>query len=89
MRNINILYIINLFSGMGSSIFAPLFPIIGQKYNLSNSLIGFLIGIFSLINLFISSSNNKFRKKFSENKLLFLLLFLKQHVYSHMDFYLL
>ena len=75
MRNINILYIINLFSGMGSSIFAPLFPIIGQKYNLSNSLIGFLIGIFSLINLFISSSNNKFRKKFSENKLLFFATF--------------
>ena len=70
MRNTNILFIIYLFSGIGFSIFPPLFPSICPKYKISKPLIGLIISIFSLPNIFPSSSDNSFTKKFSKNKLL-------------------
>ena len=43
-----ILFIINSFNSMGYSLIAPLFPIIGENINISESLLGWIIAVNSL-----------------------------------------
>ena len=47
-------FIINGFVGIGYSLIATLFPILGKQINLSESLLGWIISIYSLSNFLIT-----------------------------------
>ena len=49
-----IIFIINGFVGIGYSLIATLFPILGKQINLSESLLGWIISIYSLSNFLIT-----------------------------------
>ena len=75
MKITDILFCINMFSGMGFSILAPLFPSKGTKDGFSESLIGWIIGIFALSSTCISPFTPLLIKKYSRIKLLFFATF--------------
>ena len=66
-----ILFILNMFSGMGFSILPPLFPSLATKNGLSESLIGWIIGIFALSSTIIALFTPFLIKKFKRIKLLY------------------
>ena len=69
--NINlILFFMNMFSGMGFSILSPLFPAFGIKNGLTESLIGWVIGVFALSSTCISPFTPRLIKRFTRIKLL-------------------
>ena len=49
-----ILFIINTFISMGYSLIAPLFPILGQNFRMSEKLLGCIISIYSFSNFSIT-----------------------------------
>ena len=49
-----ILFIINTFISMGYSLIAPLFPILGKNYKISENLLGCIISIYSFSNFTIT-----------------------------------
>lgn len=61
----------NVFSGMGYSILSPLFPSLGTKDGLTESLIGWIISIFAMANTLITPFTPFLCKKFTRIKLLF------------------
>ena len=65
----------NTFSGMGYSILAPLFPSLGTKQGLTESLIGTIISIFALSNTLITPFTPYLCKKFSRINLLYFATF--------------
>lgn len=75
MKRANILFLINVLSGIGFSIFLPLFPSIGIKNGLNDSFIGLIIGIFYLPNILISPFNPSALQNFKRIKLLYLATF--------------
>ena len=48
LDNTNLFLIINFVYGAGHSLITPLFPTLAQKYNLSESVLGWIMGIFPL-----------------------------------------
>ena len=70
-----ILFFMNTFSGMGYSILAPLFPSLGTKEGLTESLIGWIISIFALSNTLITPFTPFLCKKFGRIKLLYFATF--------------
>ena len=75
MKTTNILFFMNMFSGMGFSILSPLFPSMGLKNGFSESLIGWIIGIFALSSTCISPFTPLLIKKFTRIKLLYFATF--------------
>ena len=71
MKITDILFFMNMFSGMGFSILSPLFPSMGIKNGLTESLIGWIIGIFVFSSICISPFTPLLIKKFSRIKLLY------------------
>ena len=71
MKTTDILFFMNIFSGMGFSILSPLFPLMGLKNGFSESLIGWVIGIFALSSTSISPFTPLLIKKFTRIKLLY------------------
>ena len=65
----------NMFSGMGFSILAPLFPAMGMKNGMTESLIGLVLGIFALSSTSIAPFIPLLIKKFTRIKLLYLATF--------------
>ena len=53
-KNILLLFFINLFSAMGYSLISPLFPSIGEKHNLNEAIIGWIISLYALFNFSIT-----------------------------------
>ena len=70
-----ILFLMNTFSGMGYSILAPLFPSIGTKQGLTESLIGSIISIFALSHFLITPFTPYLCQKFSRIHLLYFATF--------------
>ena len=75
MKITHILWCINTFSGMGFSILSPLFPSMGIKNGFSESLIGWIIGIYALSSTCISPFTPLLIKKFTRIKLLYVCTF--------------
>ena len=71
MKVTDIFFFMNMFSGMGFSILAPLFPSMALKHGLSESLIGWILGIFAFSSTCISPFTPSLIKKFSRIKLLY------------------
>jgi MFS family permease len=53
-KNILLLFCINLFSAMGYSLISPLFPSIGERHNLNEAIIGWIISMYALTNFSIT-----------------------------------
>lgn len=71
MKITNVLFFMNLLSGIGFSILSPLFPSIGTKNGLTESLVGWVIGIFSLSSTCIAPFTPLLIKKFNRINLLY------------------
>ena len=54
-----VFFIMNIISGMGYSIISPLFPPLGVKIGLTETIIGIIIGIFDLANTILTTFTPK------------------------------
>ena len=70
LDNITLFLIINIINGAGYSLINPLLPILGKKENLSESALGWMIGIFPISSCTITTMVPYLGKKFSRVKLL-------------------
>ena len=70
-----LLFLMNMLSGMGYSIVSPLFPLLGEKGDLGEDLLGFLISIFALSSFFLVPFSPIFCKKFGRINLLYISTF--------------
>ena len=48
MENVNLLALINLFSGIGNSLASPFFPFLNTKFPLTDATLGWIISTYSL-----------------------------------------
>ena len=71
MKIVFILFLMNFISGMGYSIISPLFPPLGVKIGLTETIIGIIIGIFDLANTILTTFTPKLCQKFTRIKLLY------------------
>ena len=70
MKNLTLFTIINIIIGAGYSLIIPLLPLLGKKENLSESTLGWMIGIFPISSCIITTIVPILGKKFSRIKLL-------------------
>ena len=70
LENLTLFIIINIINGAGYSLISPLLPILGKKENLSESTLGWMIGIFPISSCIITTIVPILGKKFSRIKLL-------------------
>ena len=70
-----ILFFMNMFSGMGYSILSPLFPSLGVKNGLTETLIGWVISIFAFASTSITPFTPLLCKRFTRIKLLYFATF--------------
>ena len=72
-----LLFTLNIFASMGYSLIAPLFPILATKNHLSESLLGWIISIYSLTNFLITPFSPQIIKKIGRLKLFYSTLILE------------
>ena len=70
MKNTTLFFLINMFSGMGYSLVSPLFPSLGEKDNLSEEILGWIISTYSIASTILTPFIPKLSKKISRIKLL-------------------
>ena len=70
LENTNLFLIINMLSGIGYSLVSPLFPTLGKKDNLSEGILGWIIGIFPISGSIFTPLVPILCKKFSRINLL-------------------
>lgn len=70
LENFTLFIIINIINGAGYSLISPLLPILGKRENLSESELGWLIGIFSISSCLSTTVIPILGKKFSRMKLI-------------------
>ena len=71
-----ILFIINSFDSMGYSLIAPLFPIIGENMQISESLLGWIIAVNSLANFSITPFAPQLIQKIGRFKIFYISSFI-------------
>ena len=71
MKIIIIIFFMNLISGMGYSLLSPLFPSLGIKNGLTETIIGFIIGIFDIANTILTTFTPFLCRKFKRVNLLY------------------
>ena len=71
MENVNLLALINLFSGIGNSLASPFFPYLNTKFPLTDATLGWIISTYSLASTLFNSLVPFLIKKYSHIKLLF------------------
>ena len=70
MKDLNILFLINMFSGMGYSLVAPLFPLLGEEDGLNEELIGWIISLYPIASTAFTPFVPLMCKKYPRIKLL-------------------
>ena len=70
-----LLFFMNMFSGMGYSIVAPLFPTLEKYFSISEAIIGWIISTYSISNTIITPFIPSLCKRFSRIKLLYFATF--------------
>ena len=70
LENTTLFLIINMLSGIGYSLVSPLFPTLGKKDNLSEGILGWIIGIFPVAGSLFTPLVPILCKKYSRIKLL-------------------
>ena len=74
-KSIILLICINMFSGMGYSIVAPLFPVLEKKFSISEALLGWIISTYAISSCITTPFVPKFCKRFSRIHLLYFATF--------------
>ena len=74
-KEVLILFLLNMLSGVGYSIIAPLFPILGQKNSISEALLGWMISFYALSDFFTTPFIPKIIKKLGRKNLLYFATF--------------
>ena len=74
-KEVIILFFLNMLSGVGYSIIAPLFPILGKKNMISEELLGWMISFYALSDFFSTPFIPKIIKKVGRKKLLYFSIF--------------
>ena len=74
-KSIILLICMNTFSAMGYSIVAPLFPVLGKDFSISEALLGWIISTYAISNCITTPFVPKLCKRFSRIKLLYLATF--------------
>ena len=64
-----------MFSAMGYSIVAPLFPVLGKDFSISEALLGWIISTYAITNCITTPFIPKLCKRFSRIKLLYFATF--------------
>lgn len=67
-----LLFAINLFSAMGYSLIAPLFPTLGEKRHIGENLIGWIISTYALFNFMITPFCPALANKYGRKKIFYL-----------------
>ena len=75
MKNVNLLALINLFSGIGISLSSPFFPYLNVKFFLTDAILGWILSAYSLSSTLFNSLVPFLIKKFSHIKLLYFATF--------------
>ena len=75
MENINLLALINLFSGVGNSLASPFFPSLNIKFILPDVILGWILSAYSLSSTLFNSLVPFLIKKFSHINLLYFAAF--------------
>jgi predicted MFS family arabinose efflux permease len=68
-KEIFLLFVVNIISGVGYSLVAPLYPSIAFKRGLTEFVIGIIISIFAIANLFITPFAHLFFKRFGKKRI--------------------
>lgn len=68
-KEIFLLFVINIISGVGYSLVAPLYPSIAVNRGLNNFIIGVIISIFAISNLFVTPFAHIIFKKIGKKKI--------------------
>lgn len=68
-KEIFLLFVVNIISGIGYSLVAPLYPSIAFERGLSEFLIGIIIAVFAVSNLFITPFAHLFFKKIGKKRI--------------------
>ena len=90
MENVNLLALINLFSGVGNSLAAPFFPSLNTKFYLTDAILGWIISTYSLASTVFNSLVPFLIKKYSHIKLLYVAAFFEASctvLYSFLIYY--
>ena len=74
-KSLILLFCMNMFSGMGYSIVAPLFPSLEKYFSISEALLGLIISTYAISNTCITSFIPLLCKHFSRIKLLYFATF--------------
>ena len=74
-KSIILLICMNMFSAMGYSIVAPLFPVLGKDFSISEALLGWIISTYAITNCITTPFVPKLCKRFSRIKLLYFATF--------------
>ena len=74
-KSIILLICINMFSGMGYSIVAPLFPALENKFSISEALLGWIISTYAISSCITTPFVPKLCKRFSRIHLLYFATF--------------
>ena len=74
-KSIILLICINMFSGMGYSIVAPLFPVLENKFAINEAILGWIISIYSISSCFMTPFVPRLCKRFSRIQLLYFATF--------------
>ena len=74
-KEVLILFFLNMFSGAGYSIIAPLFPILGKEDSISEELLGWMISFYALSDFFATPFVPKIIQIFGREKVLYLATF--------------
>ena len=75
MKLTKVLFFMNMLSGMGYSIFSPLFPALAIKKRIAETIIGVIISVFDLANTIITAFAPLLFIKFTRIKLLYISTF--------------
>ena len=74
-KSLILLFCMNMFSGIGYSIVAPLFPILENDFSISEALLGWIISTFAISNCIITPFIPRLCKRFSRISLLYFATF--------------
>ena len=74
-KSVILLICMNTFSAMGYSIVAPLFPVLGKDFSISEALLGWIISTYAIANCITTPFIPKLCKKYSRIKLLYFATF--------------
>ena len=77
MKDSNLLFIINMFSGIGYSLIAPLFPLLGKEDGLNEELIGWVISLYPIAGTAFTPFVPLICQKFSRIKILMVCTFVE------------